>query len=708
MLNYPRANKGRFARWIPSWRLLFLLLFLFLFLGLALFVILYLKTNIPEPDDFALAETTTVYYSDEKTVMGKYADVNRTVITVDKMPKVLQHAVVSSEDRTFYTNNGISVKAIARALLNNLKGGPMQGGSTLTQQYVERYYMGTTRSVPGKVKEAVLALKIDGSQTKSAILENYLNTIYFGRGAYGIEAAANAYFGVPASKLNLAQAALLAGIIPAPSAWDPAVNEKKAQQRFQRVLRLMEEDGRITAKERAKTKFPTTIELKELNTFGGTNGYILAEVKRELIKNSGFTETELRTRGYKIITTIDKDKQEYAVAAVNELPKSRPENNRVGLISVNPTNGEIYAIYGGADYLKRQRNTATQDRAQAGSTFKLFALVGALEQGVSIYKKYDSPSNLYIPEIKAKIHNSGFNNHGKIDLTQMIKYSSNTAFITLNKEIDPKTTMDTAIKMGLDKDTPGLSDNYANVLGSTSLTAAEMARAYAVPANGGKLITPHLVSRIEDKDGAAVYISPTNAQRVISQDIANLATYALHSVFTPGGTAGRISSYTNRPFAGKTGTSSGPVSAWSVGYTPQMVTVVNMFQVGKNGEEEVLTPFGGVRTLYGANHPTTVWWNYMKQAVKDTKVEQFPDVKQLLKKQAPPEPKKVKEEVDADPNEVEVKPAETPAPVQKKTKPKPKPAVETPKPNPEKSKPKPDSPQNSICGDENGNTWVCE
>ncbi|MFC5369344.1 transglycosylase domain-containing protein [Arcanobacterium bovis] len=637
--NYPRAGKGRVQRWLPSWRVVVGTILTGMAVGVGLFVGLYVTTAVPEPDDFALAQSTTVYYSDGQTQLGRFEQVNRTTVKMKDIPKTMQNAVVASEDRTFYENNGVSPKAILRALINNLRGGSTQGGSTLTQQYVERYYTGTTKSIFGKAKEAILAIKIDRSQTKEEILENYLNTIYFGRGAYGVEAASQAYFGIPASQMTLSQSAMLVGIIPAPSAWDPAKNPERAKERFNRVIKLMLEDEWITAEEAKAAAFPATLDPSTRNSFNGTNGYLLAEVRKELIAKGGFKEDEIETNGYKIVTTINKDMQQGAVDAVASLPKDRPVNNYVGLYSMDPNNGEVLAIYGGSDYMKRQRNTATQDRAQAGSTFKYFGLLAAIEKKIPLTETFAAPAKQWIPKLQINITNSGNVGYGYLDIIEATKYSSNTAYVNINEKVGPENTLKMAHKLGLAEDTPGLDANFANVLGSASVTAKEMARAYGVSASGGKLVDPHVVRQVTNNKGEVLYRGITDGTQVITTDQATLATYALESVFSPAGTAEDVS-LGKRPIAGKTGTSTGPVSAWFVGYTPQVVTAVNMFQSGANGQEEVLTPFGRVKTVFGSTYPAQVWEDYMKVATDSMEIQDFPDATKLLKSQRP----KVKKE----------------------------------------------------------------
>ena len=279
--------------------------------GIGLFAYLYITTEIPQPEKVAMAENTTVYYNDGVTELGTFSKQNRTIIQCNALPKYVGNAIVASENRTFYEDNGIDIRGIARALVNNLTKGTRQGGSTITQQYAERYYLGETTSYKGKIREAILALKIAQTQDKDEVLCNYMNTIYLGRGAYGIQAAAKAYFNKNAQDLTLNEAAMLAGIIPSPSNWDPAVNQKKAESRFKRVINIMREDGYITGKEAKEAQMPATSQNTQLqDVYKGPNGYLLQMVRSELVQAKAFTTDDLDTGGYKIITTIDKSKQD--------------------------------------------------------------------------------------------------------------------------------------------------------------------------------------------------------------------------------------------------------------------------------------------------------------------------------------------------------------------------------------------------------------
>lgn len=625
--NYPREGYGPIHRWLPSWRVVTAFIFACIACGVVAFATLYATIKVPSPADFALAQKTTIYYSDGKTPMGTLADYDRESVKLSTLPEYVPHAVVASEDQTFYTNNGISLRSIARAAINNLKGGAPQGGSTLTQQYVERFYLGTTKDYVGKVKEAILALKIDRQQSKDEILENYLNTIYFGRGAYGIERASQKYFGISAKDLTLDQAALLVAVIPAPSAWDPAVNPDRAKQRWDRVLRNMVDLGYAQQSEVDALAFPQTIPVQTASSFSGTKGYILQAVSQELTASGKFTADELSTSGLKIVTTINADTQQAAVDAVATLPASRPENNYVGLVAVDPRNGEIAAMYGGADFAKRQRNAVTQDRAQGGSTFKPFTLLAALEQDIPLSKTFNSASPMKIGGVEIKNYNG--RGLGTIDLLTATKHSVNTVYVQLNEEVGPSATREAAIKAGLPEKTPGLDDSLTNVLGSASPRPIDMARVYSTYANGGKVITPHLVREVYDSRDVLVYSGNTEGEQVFDKETITQLTYALQQPTSAGGTAAATRSL-GRPVAGKTGTSSGPWSAWFCGYIPQLVTVVDMYQVGPNGEEQTLTGFGKYSIIGGNTYPVDIWTAFMKAATKGMDIEQFDKPKKLV------------------------------------------------------------------------------
>ncbi|MGH3586992.1 MAG: transglycosylase domain-containing protein, partial [Pseudonocardia sp.] len=317
--NYPRPHKGVVQRWLPSWRVVLGTGLTGTALGAGLFVAAWSTTTIPTGLDEVKNQATTVYWANGKE-MGTFAEQKREIVALEDLPKYVGNSVVASEDSSFWTNSGIDPKGIARAAVSNLKGGAgTQGASTLTQQYVERYYLDTTTSYAGKAREAIIALKVAQTQPKEEVLENYLNTIYWGRGTYGIQAASQEYFNKDAKDLTPSEAALLSGIIPSPVNWDPSVNPDQAKIRWDRSIREMYEQGYITKEEHDKAEFPEFQKKKEAaNSQGGQVGYLMQAVRKELVKTDSnpdapFTDQELETAGLKITTTFDKKLQKAAV-----------------------------------------------------------------------------------------------------------------------------------------------------------------------------------------------------------------------------------------------------------------------------------------------------------------------------------------------------------------------------------------------------------
>ncbi|EEH64286.1 transglycosylase [Gleimia coleocanis DSM 15436] len=633
-------------------------------LGIAGFSIAYAMIKLPAPGEFALAQNTTVYYADGETEMGTFGELNRKIIDAKQLPEYVGQAVVASEDRSFFTNSGIDLFGIARAAVNNLRGGPLQGGSTLSQQYVERYYLDTTTGYVGKMKEAILALKINRQQSKEEILGNYLNTIYFGRGAYGIEAAAQEYFGHSATELTLSESAMLAGIIPAPSAWDPAVSPDIAKKRFERVLNLMVEDGWITEAERSEATFPEVIEPQVSASFSGTNGYLMQQIRTELVKKAGFTEEQINTGGYKIISTIDKEIQNNALQAVAQIPSGHAENLRVALSAVDPNTGEIVAEYAGADYQKLQSNAVTQDYAMAGSTMKPLGLMGYIAAGGTINDVYNGNSGVEIKDsrtgvVAPKLRNFGNVSYGYINLRYATAKSANSPFVYMNDAMGPEKTVEAAKRLGLSDDVVGFEDNLNNILGSAAVHNIDLTRAYATFANGGVRIDPHIVRQVKDGADDVIYTADTKGERVYSTEEVSEIFPALRDVVQFG--SGFNANVLGRPVAGKTGTSEENRSAQFVAFIPQLVTTVSFYQVGPNGETETITPWNGLDQVTGSSIPGQVWANFMIPTVEKYPYADFDWFKQQyrqskFKKQYVPPVEK--EEKPAEPSPEPQKPAE--------------------------------------------------
>ena len=624
----PAKKKHRWAKRIGF---SILTVFLGVFIaGMAVFLYLYNTLAVPAPDDLALAQKTTVYYADGTTEMGTLGEINRQIIDTTTLPDYVSKTIVASEDRTFYTNNGVDLKGIFRALVNNLRGGARQGGSTLTQQYVERYYIGETTSYTGKLKEAVLAIKINREKTKDEVIGAYMNTIYFGRGAYGIDAAAQAYFGHGAHELTLSESALLAAVIPAPSAWDPAVNPDKAKERWERDLNLMVEDGWITQAERDAAVFPETIDPDTLNSASmtGTNGYLMAQVKQELIASGQFDEDKISQGGLRITSTIVKEHQEQAVAAaegMNEVEGWDPTHQHVALSSMDPTTGEILAEYAGADYEKRQQNAVTQDIAMAGSSFKPFALLANARLGGTVYDTYSGKSPQYFRGMGTPVMNDGGYSFGNVTLVKATAYSMNTAFVGLNDDVEPENTLQAAIDAGIPEDTVGLNDELLNVLGPSSPHNIDLTTAYSTIANGGERVTAHIVKKVEDSNGKLLYSGDVAPKRVFEVEEVSSIMPALEAVTKGEGTANRVDySIPRLVTAGKTGTSSDQLSAQFVGFVPGMVTAVSMYQSDDAGNSVPLDDVGGLDQSHGGDWPVDVWIDYMKPATANLPGDDFP------------------------------------------------------------------------------------
>ena len=623
----PAKKKHRWAKRIGF---SILTVFLGVFIaGMAVFLYLYNTLAVPAPDDLALAQKTTVYYADGTTEMGTLGEINRQIIDTTTLPDYVSKTIVASEDRTFYTNNGVDLKGIFRALVNNLRGGARQGGSTLTQQYVERYYIGETTSYTGKLKEAVLAIKINREKSKDEVIGAYMNTIYFGRGAYGIDAAAQAYFGHGAHELTLSESALLAAVIPAPSAWDPAVNPDKAKERWERDLNLMVEDGWITQAERDAAVFPETIDPDTLNSASmtGTNGYLMAQVKQELIASGQFDEDKISQGGLRITSTIVKEHQEQAVAAaegMNEVEGWDPTHQHVALSSMDPTTGEILAEYAGADYEKRQQNAVTQDIAMAGSSFKPFALLANARLGGTVYDTYSGKSPQYFRGMGTPVYNDGGYSFGNVTLVKATAYSMNTVFVGLNDDVEPENTLKAAIDAGIPEDTVGLNDELLNVLGPSSPHNIDLTTAYSTIANGGERVTAHIVKKVEDSNGKLLYSGDVAPKRVFEVEEVSSIMPALEAVTKGEGTANRVDySIPRLVTAGKTGTSSDQLSAQFVGFVPGMVTAVSMYQSDDAGNSVPLDDVGGLDQSHGGDWPVDVWIDYMKPATANLSGDDF-------------------------------------------------------------------------------------
>ncbi|PFG41393.1 membrane peptidoglycan carboxypeptidase [Isoptericola jiangsuensis] len=636
--NYPRRGKGVVQRWLPSWRVVVGCLLAGIALGGGVFFAAWTSTEIPDDLDEVQNQATTVYYGNGKEV-GSFSEMQREIVDFETLPDYVGNAVVASENATFWDDPGIDVKGLFRAVVNNVRNpSARQGGSTLTQQYVERYYLGSTTDLVGKAREAIIALKITQTQEKEMILGRYLNTIYFGRGAYGIQAAAKAYFAKDAVDLTYSEAAMLSGIIPSPVRYDPSVGPEVSQDRWERSLNRMAEQGYITADEAASAKadgFPDFVEKETTNSLGGQRGYIMAAVKKEL-KTNGFSDEELESGGLRIYTTIKPKLQREAAKIVKNMPDDANRKIRPSIVSIDPETGAVVAAYGGPDYTKQYLSMATDDAVQAGSTFKPFTLIGALEAGYTLDETFDGNSpGQFVEDGKPWPTNFGQQSFGQIDLVKATANSVNTVYATLNDEIGPEKTVEVAHRLGIREDTV-IPDVTSNVLGVADVYPIDMASAYATIASGGYYVKPHFVAKVEHLDGSLRYEPEMTAERRFTADVITPATYAMTQVVEQG--SGRAAleltgpDGQRRPVAGKTGTANDNKTAWFAGFTPQLATVVNVRQYrdfdleeGVIGGQDPIDTFGGYPEITGSTWPAEAWTDFMQVALDGKEVVEFPE-----------------------------------------------------------------------------------
>ena len=626
IVDYPRSRKKGARRFLPSWQLVFGLGAAVALLGVIAFSVVYARVSVPDPNKLVTAQTSVVYWSDGKTELGRFSEVdgNRQLIPLSQVPEKAQQAVLAAEDRSFYSNAGVSPRGIARAVWVKVRGGSVQGGSTITQQYVKNYFLTQDRTYTRKVKEFVIALKIEQQESKKQILENYLNTIYFGRGAFGIQTASQTYFGHPAAKLTVAEGAVLASVIRSPALYDPVADRARVEQRMAYVLDGMVGQGWLTQGERDAVTYPKVAPRKRVNSKGGTNGYLMKAVQDELTAKVGLSQTQIDQGGLRIVSTFDRRAQKAAVEAIaDELPTEDAKGVRAGLVAIRPGDGAVVAMYGGADQVKQPLNAATQSLLQAGSTFKPFALAAALEDGNSLRSRYSGRSGRTFKGSTDSIDNFGGRSYGQINLIQATEDSVNTAYVALNIEVGPQKTVDAAIAAGLPKDTAGLEANISNVLGTASPRVIDMADAYATFAAQGMHATAYVVRSVTTTSGDVDYKAQVKANRAFSKDSMADLTYALQQV-TRSGSGSYAGNNLDRPVAGKTGTSSSNKSAWFTGYTPQLAAAVGIYRE-VDGVPASLKGLGGRGEVTGGSFPVRIWTAFMQGALQGAPAKDFPE-----------------------------------------------------------------------------------
>lgn len=602
-------------------------------LGAASFGVAYAITPIPDPNADFQTNITKVYFRDGTTELGNFAVQNRVSIPYEDMPQSIREAIVAAENETFWTDPGISVAGLARAVVSALGPGDTVGGSTLTQQYVKVLYLSQEKTITRKLKEIVIALKVGQEVSKEEILAGYLNTVYFGRGTYGVQAAAQVYFGIDAKDLTLSQAVALAAIINSPGNLDPAKGDKQRAdllERYQYTLNQMVKTGKLSEAERDALYrvLPEFPDITRDSRFGGPKGYVLRMVQDEL-EAAGFDESEINGGGFHVITTIDEAAQEAAVKAAQDaatraaaVRKKDPAQLHPAIASVDVATGGVLALYGGSDYVENNRNWATTPRP-TGSTFKPWALVAALRNGATLNDMYNG--NSYTPRGEGvPVTNAGGRDYGPVSLIKATTSSINSAYVDVvaqmadgpNKVI--KAANDAGIPTGM-----GWEPNNRIALGTAEVSPLAAAGGFATLANGGKRITPHVVTEVKDPQGNTIWQPTHAATQTIEENVARDAVYALTNVTSSG--TGRSVSSLGYQIGGKTGTRYDAAldetkASWFVGFTAQISTAV-MFVAGDDGNGNLDEFSSG---FYGSGYPASTWLAYMRVAQKGLPRVNFP------------------------------------------------------------------------------------
>ncbi|WP_163015772.1 transglycosylase domain-containing protein [Streptomyces sp. Tu 4128] len=613
-------------------------------LGMGAFIVLYMVIDIPEGNPEADLQSNVYKYSDG-SVMARTGERNREIVDLAKVPKDVQRSFVAAENKSFYEDAGVDLKGTTRGVLNTLSGKGAQGGSTITQQYVKNYYLSQEQTVSRKLKELVISLKLDREKSKDYILAGYMNTSYYGRGAYGIQAAAQAYYRVDAEDLTVEQGAYLSALLQAPNQYDWAIasetGKKLAQDRWNYVLDNMVEQKWLDASERQGMKFPVPKEPKAAAGMEGQTGYLVDAanytLKKQLVAQGAAEDMEqakalVDLGGYTVTLNIDKKKQAALEKSVKAKltgkldPKKRDVDADVqaGAASVDPKTGGVLAMYGGVDYVKHYTNNATRDDYQPASTFKPVILAAAVDQdaetqdGVPITANtmYDGTSRRPVMDGDQKVGfappNEDDVDYGDIDVQEAMNKSVNSVFAQMGIDVSMTEVMKVAAELGMD--TEGEQAVPAQTLGSMGASPLEMAGVYATLDNHGKKVTPQIVKSVEHKD-RTIEIPDAIGEQIISKQAADTVTSVLTGVVDDG--TARTSVRENplrdgQQVAGKTGTSDDNKSAWFTGFTPGLVTSVGLF--GEDAKSHAQVPMykaGGVDyRVNGGGFPAEIWAAY--------------------------------------------------------------------------------------------------
>ncbi|MEU2384460.1 transglycosylase domain-containing protein [Streptomyces sp. NPDC012461] len=648
----PRGTGRTGIRRLFTWKKLLGTFFTLCLLGMGAFIVLYMMIDIPEGNADAKRQSNVYKYSDG-SMMARDGEVNREVVDLARIPKAVQRTFVAAENKTFYQDAGVDIRGTTRGLVNTLSGKGAQGGSTITQQYVKNYYLTQDQTVSRKLKELVISLKLDREKSKDYILAGYINTSYYGRNAYGIQAAARAYYRVDAEDLTVEQGAYLAALLQAPSQYDWAVasetGRKLVTDRWNYVLDNMVEQGWLDAGERSGMKFPVPKEPQGDPGMAGQTGYLVhaanSALKQQLVaegtaEDAKHADALVDAGGWTITLNIDKKKQKALEKAVktqltDELdPKKRKVDADIqaGAVSVDPKTGAVVAMYGGQDYLKHYVNNATRADYQPASTFKPVILAAALEEEaetqdgepIGANTVYDGTSERQVVDGGRKVgfapENEDDGNYGDITVQTAMNKSVNSVFAQMGVDVGMPKVMETAGKLGMAVE--DLEAVPAQTLGSMGASPLRMAGVYATLDNHGKKTTPTIVKSAEHRS-RTVTMPDAIGEQVISREAADTVTSVLTGVVDDGTARRAVRDNPLRngqQVAGKTGTSDNNKSAWFAGFTPDLVTTVGLFGEDDKPPHKQVEMYGagGNDRVNGGGYPARIWAAYTFGVMKET------------------------------------------------------------------------------------------
>ncbi|WP_009996295.1 transglycosylase domain-containing protein, partial [Streptomyces clavuligerus] len=637
----PRERRTGPRRLLPTWRTALGALVLLVLLLVGGFAAGYALVGIPPANAAAVAQSTLYLYEDG-SLLARDGEVNRENVRISRVPLPVRRAVLAAEDRDFYSERAVDPQGMIRAAWNTLLGKGKQSGSTITQQYVKNYYLGQEQTLSRKWKEFFISVKLSREQSKDDILLGYLNTSYFGRNAYGVQAAAQAYYGKDIEDIDLAEGAYLASVLNAPSAFDVTLhpeNKDAAVARWNYTLDGMVKQKWLTSGQRASLAFPMPQRAKPATGLSGQRGYVVQAVEEYLTGQGILDENTLAAGGYRITTTLERAKQDAFVRAVDDQVNARLDprraadrNVRVGGASIEPSTGRVVALYGGVDYTRQYVNNATRRDYQVGSTFKPFVLTAAVEhrsrtqdgRRITPGTRYDGTDGRTVQGWGGKPYAPGNDDglsYGRITVTEATDKSVNSVYAQMAMDVGPAKVRQTALDLGIPANTPDLSASPSIALGTATASVLDMAEAYATLANHGRHGAYTLVARVT-KDGREVALPGRAVRQTVDRVAADTTTAILQSVVTSG--TGTAAQSAGRPAAGKTGTAEEDRAAWFAGYTPELATVVALMgQDPDSGAQRSLYGALGLPRVSGGGVPARIWGRFTALALGNTAITEF-------------------------------------------------------------------------------------